>query len=299
MNTSVYISDQRIQVLLGKVKAKKHIDIKSCMYVSLPDNAVINGQVNNELVVKEALQRLWDKYDIPKKDVCLVIGSSTILNKKIEVPVLPEKSINLLVQEEFKDVDGVMNLLFDYLVMDDGKNGNAKILSNAINKELVGGYIRIFRALDINLKTIETSISTEFKVFNKILKMKDKDCIVIILDGNNMNSILHKNGCYIYSTRNVLREERGSQDLASEIATNTSPLIQFAKTDGDRKNITNVFICGATEGEEELCTELSNLMGVKVDIVPTCSDITYQGNIQTAQCLLSDYIYNVGNLIRL
>lgn len=298
MNTSVYVSDERIQVLTGNVSSKKSIDIKSCMYVSLPDGAVINGQINNEQFVKDALQKLWNKYKISKKDICLVVDSSTILNKRLEVPALPEPSIQLLIQDEFKDVEGVQNLLFDYTVMKNGKTSNPCILCNAVNKDFIGAYIRVFKALDITLKSIETSTSAEFKVFRKIKPMFNSDCIVIILEGNRMTSILHKNGCYCYSTKSVLTEERGSKASPIEISTNTSPLIQFARSDGDRKNITNVFVCGASQGEENLCNDLSNIMGIQVDIIPTSVDFTYQGDMQKAQYLLSDYIYNVGTLIR-
>ena len=60
MITSVYISNDKIQVLTGDY-AKGALDVKSCMFVSLPEKAVVNGTIANEVGVKEAIQKLWDK----------------------------------------------------------------------------------------------------------------------------------------------------------------------------------------------------------------------------------------------
>ncbi len=300
MITSVYISNERIQVLIGASNNKKqHVDVKSCMFISLPDKAIVNGIITNEIAVKEAIEKLWGKYDIAKKDVYLVIDSGTILNRKVKVPALPEKTIQTLVQEEFKDVEGFTNFLFDYTVLEDGRNGEPEVLCNAVGKELISSYIRVFDSVGIKLKSIDTSINCELKVYRKNSELFGKDCIVTILDKNNMTSILHINGSYNFSSRSRLLDERGTEQSQIEIARNISSLIQFARSESSRKNITNIYICGITEAEENLCVELSKIMGADVATIPASPEITYQGNKQTAQFLLSDYLYAVGNLIRL
>ena len=83
MITSVYISNEKIQVLTGEGDKKGRLDVKACMYATLPEKAMTNGVINDEIGVKEAIQKVWDKYNLPKRDVHLVIDSGTILNKKI------------------------------------------------------------------------------------------------------------------------------------------------------------------------------------------------------------------------
>ena len=80
---------------------------------------------------------------------------------------------------------------------------------------------------------------------------------------------------------------------------NISSLIQFARSDSNKNSISNIFICGVVDGEQNLFAELTNMIGIQTNVIPTLSDITYRSNPQTAQIILSDYIYNVGNLIRL
>lgn len=299
MITSVYISNERIQVLSSTSSNKKHVDIKACMFVSLPEKAIVNGVITNEIAIKEAVERLWGKYDISKKDVYLVIDSGTILNKKVKVPPLPINTIQTLVQEEFKDVEGFSNFLFDYMVLEDGKNGEPEVLCNAVGKELIASYIRIFDSLGIKLKSIDTSTSCELKLYRTNSNMSGKDCIVALLDRNNMTSMLHINGGYNFSSRSRLLDQRGTEQSKIEIARNISSLIQFARSESSRKNLTNIFLCGVTQEEETLCSELSKVIGADVTIIPTCPEITYQGSVDTTQFLLSDYLYAVGNLIRL
>ncbi len=300
MITSVYISNERIQVLSGvSNSSKKHVDIKSCIYISLPDNSILNGVITNEIAVKEALEKLWGKYDLPKKDVYLVIDSGTILNKKVKVPALPKSTVQTLVQEEFKDIEGFSNFLFDYTVLEDGRNGSPEVLCNAVGKELVASYIRIFDSVGINLKSIDVSTSCEYKLFKLNSNMVTKDCIVIVLDKNNMTSILHIDGTYSFSSRCRLLDERGTEQSKIEIARNMSSLIQFARSENSRKNLTDIFISGLSENEDTLCEGLSNIIGANVSIIPTCPEITYKGSEETAKFLLSDYLYAVGNLIRL
>ena len=147
MITSVYISNEKIQVLTGDGDKKGRLDVKACMYATLPEKAMANGVISDELGVKEAIQKVWDKYNLPKRDVHLVIDSGTILNKKIACPVLPKESLPNIVKEEFKDVEGFANFLFDYTVIEDGRYGEPLLFANAVGKELVAAYVRVFQGL--------------------------------------------------------------------------------------------------------------------------------------------------------
>lgn len=298
MITSVYISNERIQVLMG-TPSKKHIDIKSCMFVSLAEGTIVNGVITNEVILKEAIEKLWSKYNLPKKDIYLVIDSGTILNKRAKVPVLPEKSIQAFVQEEFKDVEGFSNFLFDYTILNDGKNGDPEVLCNAVGKEFIATYVRTFEALGIKLKSIDIALSCEIKLVNLIKEVKDRDCIVIILDKNNMTSGLFINGTYSFSSRSRLLDQRGTKESEIEISRSMSSLIQFARSNKSRGNVTDIYICGLQEQEANICSSLTKAMGINVSILPACPEVTYQNDKNTAQFLLSDYTYAVGNLIRL
>lgn len=296
MITSVYISNDKIQVLTGDY-AKGALDVKSCMYVSLPEKAVVNGTIANEVGVKEALQKLWDKYNLPKKGISLVIDSGTILNKKAVVPVLPKANIQSLVQDEFKDVDGYTNFLFDYVVIEDGHNGDPMVFCNAVSKELVASYIRVFKGLDIQLKSINTSIAAE-NAFVSIHPALNKDNeIIIYADGSSLTSVLYMDGKYSFCSRSRLVEQRATEGSFTEFARALSSLIQFARSENSQKPVKSIYICGLLPGEENLCGRLQSALGCPVTTLPACDNITCTKDKNKAAILMADYLYPLSNMI--
>lgn len=296
MITSVYISNEKIQVLTGEM-SKNHLDVKSCMYVDLPEKSIVNGVITNEIGVKEAIQKLWDKYNLPKKGVSLVVDSGTILNKKIKVPVLPKANIQALVQDEFKDVEGYSNFLFDYTVLEDGHNGDPMVFGNAVSKELVASYIRVFKSLDIGLKGINTSIAAEIRLVAANPAVNTKNQIVVVLDNTSLTSVLYIDGKYSFASRSRLLEQRATEASRMEIVRALSSLIQFARSENSQKPVEAVYICGMVEGENDLCPKLQAMLGCPVGTLPACDNITCTKDKEKAAVLMADFTYPLGNMI--
>lgn len=296
MITSVYISNDRIQVLTGDF-AKGALDVKSCMYVSLPEKAMANGTIANEVGVKEAIQKLWDKYNLPKKGISLVIDSGTILNKKANVPVLPKSNIQALVQDEFKDVDGYTNFLFDYVVIEDGHNADPLVFCNAVSKELIASYIRLFKSLDIQLKSINTSIAAQLAFVNIHPALNRQNQIIVVADGASLTSVLYIDGKYSFCSRSRLIEPRPSEGSFTEFARALSSLIQFARSENSQKPVQSIYISGLVQGEENLCGRLQSALGCSVSTLPSCDNITCTKDKNKGAILMADYLYPLGNMI--
>lgn len=298
MITSVYVSNEKIQVLTGELNAKKGtLDVKACMFVTLPEKAIVNGVIADELGVKEAIQKLWDKYNLPKKDVSLVIDSGTILNKKMPCPVLPKESIPNIVQEEFRDVEGYANFLFDYTVLEDGKNGDPLLFANAVSKELVASYIRVFKGVDVMLSRINTGINAEIALIKANPATANDNEIVVALDPTSHTSVLYIDGKYSFVSRGRLLEERGTEASRMEIVRSLSSLIQFARSENSQKPVKAIYICGMIEQEADLCPKLSAMLGCPVTTLPACDNITCTKDKQKAAFLMSDYLFPLGNML--
>ncbi len=298
MITSVYISNEKIQVLTGEFNAKKgSLDVKACMYVTLPDKAIVNGVISNELGVKESIQKLWDKYNLPKKDVSLVIDSGTILNKKMVCPILPKSSLPTIVQDEFRDVEGFANFLFDYTVLEDGKNGEPMLFANAVSKELVSSYIRVFKGVDITLSRINTGINAEIGLIKANPATAHENQIVVSLDPTSLTSVLYIDGNYSFASRSRLLEERGTEASRMEIVRALSSLIQFARSENSQKPVKAVYVCGMIDKEADLCPKLSAMLGCPVTTLPACDNITCTKDKQKAAYLMADYLFPLGNML--
>ena len=296
MITSVYISNEKIQVLTGDLDKKGKLDVKACMYVTLPEKAIVNGVMSDELGVKESIQKLWDKYNLPKKDVSLVIDSGTILNKKVSCPILPKNSIPNVVQEEFRDVEGFANFLFDYTVLEDGSKGEPLLFANAVGKELVASYIRVFKGCGIELNRINTGINAEISLIKANPATANDTEIVVNLDPANLTSVLYIDGIYSFASRSRLLEARGSEASRMEIVRALSSLIQFARSENSQKPVKAVYICGMVESEADLCPKISAMLGCPVSTLPACDNITCTKDKNKAAFLMADYTYALGNM---
>jgi len=297
MITSVYISNEKIQVLTGDKDKKGRLDVKACMYATLPEKAMGNGVITDELGVKEAIQKVWDKYNLPKRDVTLVVDSGTILNKKVPCPILPKASIPNIVAEEFKDVEGISNFLLDYTVIEDGKNGEPMLFANAVGKELVGAYVRVFNGLGIQLSRINTGINAEMSLIAANPATANDTEIVVNLDPANLTSVLFIDGKYSFVSRSRLLEERGSEGSRMEIVRALSSLIQFARSENSQKPVKAVYICGMIEAEADLCPKISAMLGCPVSTLPACDNITCTKDKNKAAFLMADYTYALGNML--
>ncbi|MCQ2487991.1 MAG: pilus assembly protein PilM [Clostridia bacterium] len=297
MITSVFISNEKIQVLTGDKDKKGRLDVKACMYVTLPEKAVVNGVIADELGIKESIQKLWDKYNLPKRDISLVIDSGTILNKKITCPILPKASMPNVVQDEFKDVEGFANFLFDYTVIEDGKNGEPMLFANAVGKELIAAYVRVFNGLDIQLSRINTAINAEMSLVAANPGTSQDTEIVVNLDSINLTSVLYIDGKYSFASRSRILEQRGTEGSRMEIVRALSSLIQFARSENSQKPVKAVYICGMTEAEADLCPKISAMLGCPVSTLPACDNITCTKDKNKAAFLMADYTYALGNML--
>jgi len=297
MITSVYVSNEKIQVLTGEKDKKNRLDVKAVMYATLPEKAMANGVITDELGVKEAVQKIWDKYNLPKKDVHLVIDSGTILNKKVACPVVPKESVPNIVKEEFKDVEGFANFLFDYTVIEDGRNGEPLLFANAVGKELVSAYVRVFNGLGITISRINTGINAEMALIAANPATARDTQIVVNLDPTSLTSVLYIDGKYSFASRSRLIEARGSEASRMEIVRALSSLIQFARSENSQKPVKAVYVCGMVESEADLCPKISAMLGCPVSTLPACDNITCTKDRNKAAFLMADYTYALGNML--
>ncbi|MDF2567747.1 MAG: pilM, partial [Oscillospiraceae bacterium] len=85
MTTSVYLSNEEVTVVSGKALKKK---VKICSFetVPMPEGAIINGKITDDDAVRSILTTLRQGKKIPKKNVRLVIDSSSVMDKIERVP---------------------------------------------------------------------------------------------------------------------------------------------------------------------------------------------------------------------
>lgn len=155
LSVSVYLSNQQIQIAVGNRGKKAGL---TNVYTALaPEGTIINGIVMNTKNFVEFLKDFWNKNNIPKKDVYLVINSNKIAGKQIDLPKMnTDKAINFI-QREFADMgrDEESEQVYGYTSLGvKAKEKMEKVYAESTPAELLHDYEQIFKELEIELKGI-------------------------------------------------------------------------------------------------------------------------------------------------
>lgn len=293
MATSIYISNERIDIVQGSVKSKK-IVVKNVIDIPITEGAIINGVITDEFEITEKLREAFKNNPSLDKNILLTVDSGSIYVKKLTVPSLNVRKLGGIIKENFSEIDGYEDLLYDFATLDVGeKKDGALVLACAVERDLIESYYDIFKRLNIKIKKINISHACAISLISRVGTLLNDTFVISILDKNNMSNLLFVNGVYSYSNRTRLVEQRGSEACASEIFGNLSSLIQFNKSEKNGTDIESFYFCGTNENESELFNVLSR------DLERNVSEFKTQGNIvfRDNKSSVAEHFYAIGNLI--
>ncbi|MBU4540115.1 MAG: hypothetical protein KJ774_02690 [Firmicutes bacterium] len=247
MQTLVYFSNDGIQVLQGIIK-KGHLNISNFKTLPVEAGALINGVITNEEAIKQTITEALKESPHLFKNMKLVIDSSLIATKNVEVPQLKPKELAIVAATEFEDTAGN----YDALVVDyahiPGPAGN-NLFCCGVEKRVLESYVTLFASLKIQIKSIDVGLNTLIQYVTATKDYKGMTFALNILDGKNLISVLFENGLYIFSNRSRLLSERGTDAFADELSGKLSSLIQFNKSQKSEHTLNMSLYAGLDEFE--------------------------------------------------
>jgi len=299
MITSIYISNENIVIASGK-ETKTGVMVKSYTAIPLTEGVVINGMIINEDNIREKLSKLRKDGIIPKKNIRLVIDRSTALVKFIKIPNLKKDIILEHIKNTFADAAQIRDkLVYDYSIINYNgeKNGSYLILATAIDRQLIEDYIELFKSADIGIKCIDIALNSIIKFQNHCPSYNSKTFIISFVDADNVFSLLFINGKYSFSNRCRLVPDRGTPEYSSELSNFLSTIIQFNKSQKSDHDIEYAIFCGFNENETVICDELTETLGIKVDILRECPALALNSKIESQKSQIINNLFVVTNII--
>lgn len=303
MTTSVYFSNTFVRVLCANA-GKKNITVTKYASAPVEHGALINGVITNDNEIKLTLAKLWQDNKFPLNDIGIIIDSSSILTKRLVVPKTNEANLLSVIKREFEDIDGSDEFIYDYFVLSPSlKDGGAEILACAAEKSFIGAYVELFSALGAKAKisSIDYALDCGIKYMRFIPEFKEKTCIFAFLDGNILCLTLVVNGKYRFHNRTRLIDERGLPQSVDEIAGLLSSMIQFNRSERSGFDVSDIFFCGLSEDEDDLCRNINNILDIpNISPLPELrSVINDKTKDKSRNFAMSEYVYCLGNSIRL
>lgn len=295
MSVHVYISNNKIQVLLGSY-AKNRLQVQSICEEPLEEGCILNGIIMNAFSLQNTITQMWQKYNLPAKGVHLVVNGSSVTVKPMKIPQTAPKNVPGLIRTEFRDMENIQNLIVDYSVTNlKNPDGTCSILAVLSTKEFIMSYVNLFKEAKIDLEVIDLVQNCLIKLMKRFKSLQGKTYAVFILDKNMLMQCLFSNDNFVMTRRSRILAEPEDPGFEREIGQNINSIIQFNKSEQTGSDITEFYLSGFPDAAVPLFPRFEENFHVQVRTFPeyTPAEITLPENMRPAEyCIL------LGSLIR-
>ena len=295
MSVHVYISNNKIQVLLGS-HAKNRLQVQSVCEEPLEEGCILNGIIMNAFSLQNTITQMWQKYNLPAKGVHLVVNGSSVTVKPMKIPQTAPKNVPGLIRTEFRDMENIQNLIVDYSVTNlKNPDGTCSILAVLSTKEFIMSYVNLFKEAKIDLEVIDLVQNCLIKLMKRFKSLQGKTYAVFILDKNMLMQCLFSNDNFVMTRRSRILAEPEDPGFEREIGQNINSIIQFNKSEQTGSDITEFYLSGFPDAAVPLFPRFEENFQVQVRTFPeyTPAEITLPENMRPAEyCIL------LGSLIR-
>lgn len=274
--TTVYISNNNIQVLIGESNGKK-VNVTKTFVTQAPMGCIINGMVTNEQDYTSHIKQFWEENKLPKKDVSLVISSSHFVTKIVDLPVVSDRKTVEFLQKDLQDVVRAKEPIYTYLTLkEDKKTKMRQVLAVVIEKSFVHRHLNLFKDMGIEVTHFDAALSCAIRALQTMPAIKTDISVTHIMENTNMMNLLFVDGVYTFSNTTRLFSEHGTPGFGVEVARAVSTMQQFVKTQSLEKPLHSIFLAGTEDGDFEYCRECITQVNsdVEVAMLPNYGSIT-------------------------
>lgn len=261
MATILYLSNQLVQA----VEAKSNSSFVVCQEQA-PEGSIINGIITDEEVFLEWIRHFFVRNRLSRKECTLVINSTQINSRVLDLPKTSSTEVMKMIAKEFADVR-TDKTIFTYhtLLEGDAHSRMQRLLAVAVEREFLLSYVQLFNQAGIEVVSIEPAISGFVRRFMHSPEVHKKNCIVQVLDGQEILSMLFIKGVYFYSQRNRVFSD-DDEGLARQAGAVVDRLLQFATTQQVEDPIDTLLVCG--QNQDGLKRAMEEAYGYTPQLMP-------------------------------
>lgn len=181
--------------------------------IETPDNAVKDGELIAFEGIGELLKNTLKENDLKGKKVALVIPDKDVFIKRIKMPYMSIKQLNVNLPYEFKDIVGNNkdDYVYDYAFISHDEN-EMELLGGAVEKVLLEKYTEMFKKC--NLKLVK-ALPRQMAISDLLQSLNiTKDVALVGLGYTYTRVGIYKNG--YYDTSRII--ESGIKDMVKIVS---------------------------------------------------------------------------------
>ena len=252
MSVIIYISGSEMQVVVGSGSGRK-AKIKKCFVVPTPEGSVINGTVMDIDSFVPFIKSFFIGNKLSTKDVSLVVNSSKIAGKQMDIPDMKKDKTLEYIAREFADMDRDENdviCAFTSLKGEQGANVN-RIYAENVTKNFLGNYVDIFKDAGIKLKGIYSSEGVLIKLVEMTAAQIRRTFVVQIADGNLLSSVVWVGGQFFYYNSQRCFQNVGTAEYFEECSRTIDQISQFMKASQITVPMDTIYVGGMEKSNAE------------------------------------------------
>lgn len=237
MKTVIYLSNQTVKAVTGQSR-KGRIKVLAVYQEEAPRLTIVNGQVTDDEAFTEFLKAFWEKHKLPAHPVCLVINSTQTVVRFFDLPPMSYRKRMRYLPREFSDVERMRDPVYSYGLVEN------KMFGAVMERAFLGEHLKRFQKIGIRIVSVEDALISQLRLLSCLEGLKGKVCVVQILDGAALLSVLWVNKDFLHFSRSRISTQTGARSLGECCAKNVSALMQFARAQRIRQEIEAVYIGG-------------------------------------------------------
>ncbi|MBU1070144.1 pilus assembly protein PilM [Myxococcota bacterium] len=183
----------------------------------LPPETIVDGAIMNQVAVLEAIEALFSRLGIKRKEVALAISGRSVIVKKIAMPVMSHaelaEELNLEMSHHIPFARDEVEVDYD-IVVPKNTEGQMEILLVAAKKEVVQDYLDIVREARLNPVVLDVSAFAVQNLYEKLVGFSPNETVVMLNIGAVSTSLNIVIGGVTTFTRDI---GIGGQTITGEI----------------------------------------------------------------------------------
>ncbi|MBR6222663.1 MAG: hypothetical protein IKQ71_04435 [Lachnospiraceae bacterium] len=246
MGLTVYLSNTDIEVVSGQTNGKS-VSVSHVYQTQMPEGSFLNGVITDPDGLEYALINLWDNFKLPKKGIRLVVNTTQISVRVLDMPIMSHSKADTYLRREFEERGGEKNkLLGFYVIAKDVKKKTMKVCTELADVDFIDNYISSFQRAGISIKEINSGIGVSVNFLKKMKFASETNSVVMLRDGMTVTAIYLVKGEYFYSTTARTFNNPGTLEYAGELSNTINQIVQFSKSEKVEDNISDIFLAGMT-----------------------------------------------------
>lgn len=280
------ITDRNIRVIKGTESGGGKIRIQSSTDIKIDEGLIVNGYVKDIAQLATIINTGLKQKGIKDKEAVVSISSNLIVFRELRIPKAKASQFKTAVQMEMsKNIAVNDEQAIAYTVVgeveEDGKT-MSKVLANAVPKNVVECFRRVFSMLNISLKSVSVSCNCISRVVLSDPQIISRMPLLLVqIDPNFININVFENGQLSFSRfASISPDDYDDKNdyVFQAVNENLFRMFQFTRSRSG-ENVQNVVFYGDTSEFIRLTNSLEQ-MDVKASLLKVPPHLSGYENLE-------------------